>query len=119
MCCVGRGCGMPSAKCSALLPTCDYIHGIPPADTIGRWAIYILLEPGADLLQCLSRAHVVFTSNEDDAIDETQSVIDHQTFQFRVVDTTPEFAFEKRPANFDFAGCGIEIPVARASDDAC
>jgi hypothetical protein len=70
-----------------------------------------------DLFQGPLRAKVILADDEDDAIDETERVREHQGLQFSVVRSAPEGALQKCPADFDFAVCKIEVPVSGASDD--
>src|SRR5436190_21283250 len=70
-----------------------------------------------DLLQRFLRSKILFSDNERNAIHESKSVIQHQSFQLAVVGSTPEFALQKSPAYLHFAIRQIEIAVSGASHD--
>src|SRR5258708_18431062 len=56
---------------------------------------------------------------EDDGVDETKGMIEHQAFDFAIGRSAPMAAHEKRPANLDLAEFGvIAVIAARAEQPA-
>src|SRR6185312_13934831 len=92
-------------------------HHIPLHYAIGRWTLQCLDKAGANFFERLLRAKIILAGDEDNAIDKAQGVIDHQSLQLAVIETTPKGALEKCPANLDLTDRRIQIPIARAAND--
>src|ERR1700730_14168892 len=95
----------------------DCENNVTRPRSIGGHAFAFSQECGADLFQRLLRPHVVLADDEDDTIDKTEGVREHERLQFSVVRSAPERALQKCPADLDLALREIEVPVSRASDD--
>src|SRR5258708_2915403 len=53
---------------------------------------------------------------EDDGVDETKGMIEHQAFDFAIGRSAPMAAHEKRPANLDLAEFGFIAVIAARAD---
>jgi hypothetical protein len=72
---------------------------------------------GADLLHRAPRAAIVLSDEKDDAVDETERVLEHESLQFAVVPAAPVGASQKRPADLDFAPALVVAMEPGGSDD--
>ena len=73
----------------------------------------------SDFLHRTLRAPIGFSHPEDDRIDESESVIEHQALDFAICRPTPVLAYEESPTDFDFAALGIiSMKPARTNDRA-
>jgi len=52
--------------------------------------------------KCLLGTNIILSDDKDNAIHKSESVIEHELLQLAIVGPAPEFALQKRPADFYF-----------------
>src|SRR5437899_1794498 len=69
---------------------------------VDSWELDLLQKTGADFFERFLRAKVLFAGDKDDAIDESEGMIEHELLQLAIVGSAPEFALQKSPTHFYF-----------------
>jgi hypothetical protein len=81
------------------------------------WKVNLRHKIGANFRECLLGTNIILSDNKDDTIHKSEGVIEHELLQLAIVGSTPEFAFQERPAYFYFAIRWVQIAVPRAPND--
>src|SRR5689334_2982321 len=58
--------------------------------TVARRPLDFPQKPCPDLVKCLLRSQVVLSHHKDHALDEAESMLEHQRLQLSIVDSAPE-----------------------------
>ena len=66
------------------------------------WKFGLLQKTGANFCERFLRSNILLTNNKENAIHRSKSVFKHESLQLAIVGCAPEFAFQKRPADFYF-----------------
>src|SRR5438067_12498883 len=64
---------------------------------IGGWKLSLFQKIRTNFRKCLLGTNIILSDDKENAIDESEGVIEHELFQLAIVGSAPEFAFQERP----------------------
>src|SRR6266850_1618492 len=96
---------------------CDDEDEVGGGGALRLWTLCPFQEPRADLLKSPLRSEIVLANHENDPIDESECVVEHEGLQLTIVGPAPEGSLQECPPDLHFAFRRPEVAVSRAADD--